>query len=312
MDDQTRDNKASGRLESTKSRLGPMSRSLDRTGQMVPSYRYTPYLLPCRSPNRLLTADISFQSPAWECDAHEALPLFVLLHTLADNLIGKQIGISLPQAEPARHWVPRQSPGTRKWRWLRSVPFGYVVWIALTWHMGCQRNDSASSNLSSTRSPLETLATTSASASAPAFATSTRSIPLQLDIAGFGNDSGSCRVAVYLSAVHFNDPEYAIAKESIEIHDSKASWQVELRVPLQSDQAIDALIRIAVSAYHDENDNSKLDKNSFGIPIERYGFSKNPKRGFGPPQFNETAIEYKAIVVSSDAKTMIDIPILIK
>ena len=261
-----------------------------------------------RDNNRLLTADISFPGSAFERTAPEALPLFVLLHTSSGNLIGKQIGRSLPPAQTARHWVPRQSLGTRKWRAPRSVPFWYVVWIALTWHMGCQRNDSASSNLSSTRSPLETLATTSASA----FATSTRSIPLQIDIDGFGNDSGSCRVAVYLSAVHFNDPEYAIAKESIEIHDSKASWQVELRVPLQSDQAIDALIRIAVSAYHDENDNSKLDKNSFGIPIERYGFSKNPKRGFGPPQFNETAIEYKAIVESSDAKKMIDIPILIR
>ena len=256
-----------------------------------------------RDNNRLLTADISFPGSAWERTAPEALPLFVLLHTSSGNLIGKQIGISLPQAEPARHWVPRQSPGTRILFSGIRLPCWCFIWIALASPMGCQQNNSSSSNPSSTHSQMEALETTSPS---------TCSVPLRIDIAGFGSDSGSCRVAAYLSAAHFNDPEYAIAKESIEIHDSKASWQVELRVPLQTDQTIDAPIRIAVSAYHDENDNSKLDKNSFGIPIERYGFSKNPKRSFGPPQFNETAIEYMAILESSDAKKMIDIPILIK
>ena len=135
---------------------------------------------------------------------------------------------------------------------------------------------------------------------------------MQIDISGFGNDSGLCRVAVYLGAEHFNDPEYAIAKEAIAIHDSKASWQVELQVPVQSDQAGEPSIRIAVCAYHDENDNSRMDKNSFGIPMERYGFSRNPKRGFGPAQFNEAAIELMATVDSGEAKEMIEIPILIK
>ena len=35
----------------------------------------------------------------------------------------------------------------------------------------------------------------------------------------------------------------------------------------------------AILLYHDENDNGKLDKNVFGVPKERYGFSNNE---FGP------------------------------
>ena len=47
---------ASSRLETTKSSLGPESRSLVWAGQMVPSYRYSRYLSPCRSPKRVAGA----------------------------------------------------------------------------------------------------------------------------------------------------------------------------------------------------------------------------------------------------------------
>jgi uncharacterized protein (DUF2141 family) len=44
---------------------------------------------------------------------------------------------------------------------------------------------------------------------------------------------------------------------------------------------------VAIAAFQDANENEKLDKNSLGIPTERYGFSNNPKRGFGPPSFQQ-------------------------
>ena len=43
----------------------------------------------------------------------------------------------------------------------------------------------------------------------------------------------------------------------------------------------------AVQYYHDENENEKMDRGSFGIPLEGYGFS-NDARGFmGPPDFED-------------------------
>ena len=70
--------------------------------------------------------------------------------------------------------------------------------------------------------------------------------------------------------------------------------------------------RINNTAYHDENENSRLDKNAFGIPTERYGFSKNPKRGYGPPMFSETAIELISAKQLSDSNVTLKVPIQIK
>jgi uncharacterized protein (DUF2141 family) len=43
----------------------------------------------------------------------------------------------------------------------------------------------------------------------------------------------------------------------------------------------------AVSLYHDENDNGKLDTGLFGIPTEKYGFSNNAKGQYGPPSYED-------------------------
>ncbi len=46
----------------------------------------------------------------------------------------------------------------------------------------------------------------------------------------------------------------------------------------------------AVAVYHDENGNEKLDRNFVGIPKEGYGFSRNAASNFGPPEFEQAAI----------------------
>jgi uncharacterized protein (DUF2141 family) len=43
----------------------------------------------------------------------------------------------------------------------------------------------------------------------------------------------------------------------------------------------------AIAVIHDINNNSKLDKNLFGKPIEGYGFSNNATAAFGAPSFEE-------------------------
>lgn len=47
----------------------------------------------------------------------------------------------------------------------------------------------------------------------------------------------------------------------------------------------------AVLVYQDENANGELDRNFIGIPKENYGFSRNAAGKFGPPSFDEAAIE---------------------
>ena len=43
----------------------------------------------------------------------------------------------------------------------------------------------------------------------------------------------------------------------------------------------------AMGAYHDENANQKFDKGAFGLPVEPYGVSRNPKILLGPPPIAE-------------------------
>jgi uncharacterized protein (DUF2141 family) len=49
--------------------------------------------------------------------------------------------------------------------------------------------------------------------------------------------------------------------------------------------------RYAISLVHDENGNGRLDK-ALLIPREGFGFSRNPKIGFGPPKFAAVEVAF--------------------
>ena len=69
-------------------------------------------------------------------------------------------------------------------------------------------------------------------------------------------------------------------------------------VPAQAAEVVASLKDIppgtwAVLAFQDENENGELDRNFIGIPSENYGFSRNPAGRFGPPGFDDAAIEVR-------------------
>lgn len=47
----------------------------------------------------------------------------------------------------------------------------------------------------------------------------------------------------------------------------------------------------AVSMFHDENNNNKMDSNFLGIPKEDYGCSNNAKGFMGPPKWEDAKFE---------------------
>ena len=53
----------------------------------------------------------------------------------------------------------------------------------------------------------------------------------------------------------------------------------------------------AISTYHDENNNGKLDKNMMGIPSEDYAASNNAKGFMGPPAYKDAKF-----VIAKDSK----------
>jgi uncharacterized protein (DUF2141 family) len=52
--------------------------------------------------------------------------------------------------------------------------------------------------------------------------------------------------------------------------------------------------RYAIVAYHDRNDNGKMDKSFWGSPREPYGFSNIPGEFCGTPSFDQTAAVFDA------------------
>ncbi len=58
----------------------------------------------------------------------------------------------------------------------------------------------------------------------------------------------------------------------------------------------------AVSVFHDENSNSKLDKNFLGIPKEGYGFSNNAKATLLVPSFNDAKFKISTQTVNLNIK----------
>ncbi|MFM8571075.1 MAG: DUF2141 domain-containing protein [Pirellula sp.] len=111
---------------------------------------------------------------------------------------------------------------------------------------------------------------------------------LKVVVSGFEGQEGRCRVALYRNQEGFNQPEKAFAKETLELpNEGPLAWTIEL----SPEDIQTPVTRWAISAHHDKNANDKLDKNAFGIPTEAYGFSNNPKRGFGPPKFDEVCFE---------------------
>ncbi len=100
------------------------------------------------------------------------------------------------------------------------------------------------------------------------------SYKLTIEIDNTKSNKGRVWVAVYNSAGKWMKNEYKGG--SAEISNLKSTITLELPPG-----------NYAISAFHDENNNKKLDTNSIGIPKERYGFSNNPRSTFGPPNYDE-------------------------
>ncbi len=93
---------------------------------------------------------------------------------------------------------------------------------------------------------------------------------------------GQIRIAIYSSSEHFNQPEFAISKQSLPI---ASEGEMTSTIPLEPLPPT-----IAIAAFQDVNENGKLDRNALGMPSERYGFSNDARGKVGPPSFDEALV----------------------
>ena len=124
--------------------------------------------------------------------------------------------------------------------------------------------------------------------------TKTQSSVIHVDIDGLRSDRGQVLCALFSSAADFpKRPEKAVAHDKSTILNGHATCQFE-NIPSGA---------YAVSVFHDENSNGKLDTNFIGIPREGVGASNNAKGHFGPPKFSAAAFQH------SGSRTTLEITI---
>jgi uncharacterized protein (DUF2141 family) len=106
---------------------------------------------------------------------------------------------------------------------------------------------------------------------------------IQVEIGGLRNDKGQVVCALFSSAADFpKNKQKAVSGTTAAIADRHAVCEFHGVVPGT----------YAVSAFHDENSNGKLDSNFLGIPREGVGASNNAKGHFGPPKFEAAAFRF--------------------
>lgn len=102
---------------------------------------------------------------------------------------------------------------------------------------------------------------------------SAQKVKLEVDMQGFSNNDGQVKVGLYNSEGTFLNTVFKSLKSEIK---GKKAIVVFEGIPVGE---------YAVSIYHDENSNDKMDKNFIGIPTEEYMASNNEKGFMGPPKY---------------------------
>jgi len=103
---------------------------------------------------------------------------------------------------------------------------------------------------------------------------------VRIKVNGARNSKGAIRAALFQSAKGFpSDAAQAIRTRAADIDPQTLSAEITFTgIPEGT---------YAVSVFHDENMNQKLDKNFMAIPKEGYGASNNPGKRMGPPRFED-------------------------
>jgi len=108
---------------------------------------------------------------------------------------------------------------------------------------------------------------------------------LTVEITGFHNDRGNAKVALWRSRNGFPaDESKAERRYEIPITNGRAELTIEGLEPGP----------LAIAAFHDENDNGRIDRGFLGIPKEGLGVSRDAKGTFGPPSFDKARLNVGA------------------
>ena len=104
---------------------------------------------------------------------------------------------------------------------------------------------------------------------------------IKVTVKGADSNDGKIFIALYNTEANFLDKTYKGTKS--EINNNQCSITFE-DIP----EGV-----YAVSVFHDENDNGKMDTNFMGIPKEDYGCSNDASGFMGPPKWRDAKFQLK-------------------
>ena len=110
--------------------------------------------------------------------------------------------------------------------------------------------------------------------------TASNAADLAVTIDGARNSNGSVAAAIFNSDANFpKAPPFAAFR--MKTSGGPVSFTVHNLPPG----------KYAITSFHDENDNGKLDADPSGLPTEGYGVSNDAKDFLGPPQFSKPSFD---------------------
>ena len=103
---------------------------------------------------------------------------------------------------------------------------------------------------------------------------------IQVNIQEASSDQGMIRVLLFSGGSGFPDQvSKAVKSFSIPPKNKQVAFTINDLAPGT----------YALAVIHDQDSNGKLSSNAVGYPIEKFGFSNNPKVYFSPPSFEKAS-----------------------
>ena len=122
------------------------------------------------------------------------------------------------------------------------------------------------------------------------FVQETATIDVVVKVTNLKSDKGKVFIALYNSQNTFLKSE---CKSAIVTIENKISTYTFKNLPQGT---------YAISLFHDENENGKMDTNFLGIPKENYGASNNAKGFMGPPKWEDAKFDIKNDIIYQTIK----------
>lgn len=112
-------------------------------------------------------------------------------------------------------------------------------------------------------------------------------VPVSVRVSGVASATGKLTVHVYNDP----DPKVFLKREFLIIRQDLANQQpgqvAQVSIPLPPGE-------YAISAYHDRNDNGKIDSNLIGVPSEPYGWANRVHPKWSPPAWKDVRVTVAA------------------